>query len=166
MSGRRLFWIVAVLGVALTWSSFQRAQERLRANLMLGFAEAQGAQIAAQVDQLGPELRPMISATIQTLRQVLPLAPADSRLPLAIGSHYLMLGNTTDATEWYRRAHELEPRPEIYLNLGRAAHLAGDRETALESFRNAVAIDVNLRRSVPEEYRRDLPPPPKGRERG
>ncbi|HVS15403.1 MAG TPA: tetratricopeptide repeat protein [Thermoanaerobaculia bacterium] len=166
MSGRRLFWLVLAASIALTWWSSERAERRLRANLMLSFAERQGSQIAAQSGQMNRQLRPAIASTVQSLRQALPDAPADSRIPLAIGSHYLLLGNATEAAGWYQRGLELEARPEIYLNLGRAALLAGDRDSAIEHFRNALLIDVKLRRSVPQELREEMPPPPKARERG
>jgi tetratricopeptide (TPR) repeat protein len=166
VSGRRLFPLVLVVLAVLTWWSFERMQQRLRANLILNMAEIQGGQIAAREGAVGPELRPLIATTIQGLRQAVADAPADSRIPLAIGSHYLMLGNVTEAAEWYRRALELEPRPEIYLNLGRAAWAAGDRDAAIEHFRSAVLIEAGLRRSVPPALREEMPEPPQRRQSG
>ncbi|HVS13703.1 MAG TPA: tetratricopeptide repeat protein [Thermoanaerobaculia bacterium] len=156
MSGRRLLWVVAPLLAALVWWSSERAYDRLRASVVLQGAESQGARIAAQWSRLGPQARPLVTAHLQALRAVRELAPADARVPLAIGSHYLLLENATSATEWYRRALAVEPRAEIYLNLGRAALLAGDRPAALEHFRTAIRLDRSFRRSLPPDVAEEL----------
>jgi tetratricopeptide (TPR) repeat protein len=159
VSGRRLFWIALAGLVALSWWSVERASERMRANLVLQAAETRGAQIAAQLSTLGPQARPLLAANLQALREVVDRAPADPRIPLAIGSHYLLLDNPTEAIEWYRRALEVEPLAEINLNLGRAERLAGAATAALEHFRTAVALDPTLAPSLPAEVAGQLAPP-------
>lgn len=158
MSGRRLFWGVLVLALALVGWSVERGLARFRASVFLQYAETQGAQIAGQMSALGDQARPLLARNLQGLRRIEPLAPADARIPLAIGSHHLLLGNATAAIEAYRRALEIEPRAEIYLNLGRAELLRDDRAAALEDFRRAVSLDRTLRRSVPEDLRQQIAP--------
>jgi tetratricopeptide (TPR) repeat protein len=156
VSGRRVLWIVLPLLAALSWWSAARGFDRLRASATLQAAEQQGARIAAQMSSLGPQARPLITRNLQALRAVQEMAPADARIPLAIGSHYLLLENASSATEWYRRALEVEPRAEIYLNLGRAALVAGERDAALGHFRTAVQLDRSFRRSLPPDVAEEL----------
>ena len=62
---------------------------------------------------------------------------------------YLFLGRPEAAERSYQEAIDLEPRPEGYLNLGRAQWLGGRKEEALRSFGLAVKLDPLLARELP-----------------
>lgn len=148
MRGRRLAaWaLVALLAAALGWQVL-RSQRLLRANLVLRQVEQLTVAAAGRVPAA------LYWENIEEIERARRLDPADSRLPLALGGQYLLLGRPEEAIEAYREALAIEPRPEIYLNLGRAHVMAGDRKEARRSFRNAVLLDRTLRRLVPDGYR-------------
>jgi tetratricopeptide (TPR) repeat protein len=77
------------------------------------------------------------------------LAPASASIRLAKGSQYLLLGRTEPAIRAYLEALRLEPRPEIYLNLGRAQWQAGLQSAALGNFEIASRLDPSLYREIP-----------------
>ncbi len=74
-------------------------------------------------------------------------------LPIARGTQYLFLARPEEALAWYHEALALEPRPEIYLHLGRALRLLGRQEEARASFATARRLDWRLAAQVPEELR-------------
>lgn len=74
-------------------------------------------------------------------------------LPLARGTQYLFLAQPEEALRWYRAAQELEPRPETYLNIGRALWLLGRQEEARSAFATAVRLDWTLASQLPEGAR-------------
>jgi tetratricopeptide (TPR) repeat protein len=76
-------------------------------------------------------------------------APADPRLSHAIGSYYLVLDQLGQAEIWYRRALELEPRAETYLNLARVVERRDRRDEAAELYRTAARLTPELRLQVP-----------------
>lgn len=85
------------------------------------------------------------------------LDPGEAAISQAEGSLYRLLQRPEEAREAYRRALELEQRPETWLNLGAAQDAAGDEEEAMESFGRAVRLDPGLRPQVPRPYRQRLP---------
>jgi len=136
------------LGFALVlllygWS----AAGRLRASRILLRVERTTIGFAAS--QSIP--RAVLASNIRLLREAMPLDPLEVGLPVALGGQYLLLDRSEAAIAAYQVALELEQRPEIFLNLGRAYALAGDQAAARASFHDAVQLAPRLLAQVPSE---------------
>ncbi len=138
--------LAALLALALAGQAV-RAGRRLEANRILHQVE-QVSLLAA-----GKAPAALFWTHARMLERARGLDPADSRIPLALGSQYLLLGRPEEAAAAYREALAVAPRPEIYLNLGRAQAVLGDLDGARESFRRAVVLDPGQRPLVPRELR-------------
>jgi len=148
VGGKVLAWVLVALVALALAGQWVRTGRRLDA-----------ARILRQVEQIsvaaaGRAPATLYWANVKLLQRARRLDPADSRIPLAAGGQYLLLGRTEEAIEAYHEALAVAPRAEIYLNLGRAQALAGDREAARESFRRAVLLDRRLRPAIPAEHLR------------
>ena len=147
ISGRTAaFVLTALLAVALAaqtvrWRDRAVASRLLREVELLSLAAASSGQVPPQV----------IAANLEALRRAAPLSPAEVGIPIARGTQYLFLDRPEPAERSYREAIALEPRPEGYLNLGRALWLGGRREEAVRGFATAVRLDPLLAREVPAE---------------
>jgi O-antigen ligase len=97
--------------------------------------------------------RGVLVRNLELLDRAERLDRSNASIVLAEASHQLLLGRNTEAERIYRRALALEPRPEIFLNLGRAQWRLGKQEEARESFAAAIALMPSLRREVPREAR-------------
>jgi tetratricopeptide (TPR) repeat protein len=143
--GRYLVWpVLAALLVALGLQT-GRLRDRLRGELLLRQVELvliAAAQSGQAPNQLLPE-------NLARLRAAARFSPTEVGVPIARGSQYLLFGRVGSAIESYHEAAALEPRPEIYLNLGRAQWSAGQREEAKKSFQLAVRLDPHLAGMVP-----------------
>ena len=138
-------WIVlAVLALGLV-AELGRSRDRLRAGA-IGWRTEGVARAAASA---GRAPRELFSESLRLLRLAETLDPSDVSLPLARGSQHLLLGSGEAAIEAYSEALRLEPRPEIYLNLGRAQLLVRQNAAARQSFLTAVRLDPNLAPYVP-----------------
>ena len=143
VGGRVLAWAaVALVALALA-GQWVRTDRRLEAARILRQVEQISVAVAGRVPPT------LYWANLKLLERARRLDPADSRIPLAAGGQYLLLGRTGEAIEAYREALAVAPRAEIYLNLGRAQAIAGDVEAARESFRRAVLLDRRLLPAVP-----------------
>lgn len=149
MSGRSLFLLV--FGVlALAWGlDSRRGLDLLRANADLYVVE----QVAPQAAQAGAQGRPVLRRALELLDRAAAGAPFDSRIALARGSVLLLLERPHEAVAAYEAGIDIEPRPELYLNLGRARLLAGDAAGARESFAEAVRQMPSLGDAIPPEMR-------------
>lgn len=94
----------------------------------------------------------VLYTNIELLRRAEKLDPSEVGIPLARGSQHYLLRQSQAAIEAYEEALRLEPRPEIYLNLGRALDLGGRRDEASRAFFLATRIDPRLLPEVPPEY--------------
>jgi O-antigen ligase len=135
--------LVALVAQTVRWRDRAVASRLLREVELLSLAAASSGQVPPQV----------IAANLEALRRAAPLAPAEVGIPIARGTQYLFLDRPEPAERSYREAIGLEPRPEGYLNLGRAQWLGGRREEALRSFGTAVKLDPLLARELPTEAR-------------
>ncbi len=139
------YWLVLALLIAGLAGQLRLTVTRLGASRALSQVELRSkAALAA-----GRSSRLLFAENLQILRRAARLDPLEPGVPIARGAQHLVLGSAEAAEEAYTDALRLEPRPEIYLNLGRAQLLAGTREAARQSFATAVTLDPNLAPYVP-----------------
>jgi tetratricopeptide (TPR) repeat protein len=144
-----LAWVAVLLLLLGLLGQTGRVRDRLTAGRMLRQVELMSMAMIAR-SQVPPRL---LSANLEMLRRASVLDPTEVGIPIARGTQYLLIGNGSSAAASYRAALELEPRPEVYLNLGRALVMAGEMEKAREQFRIAARLDPNLARALPPELR-------------
>lgn len=149
MKGRLLVWPVLLL---LAWGLFAqtgRALDRLRGAVLLRQIELV-LLAAAQRGQAPPQLLPY---NLEQLRRAARWTPVEVGVPIARGSQYYLFGHLQAAIDAYEAAAAFEPKPEIYLNLGRAHFAAGHLEEARKSYALAVRLDPRMAAAVPAELR-------------
>jgi tetratricopeptide (TPR) repeat protein len=140
--GRWLLILVSALGLAAqSW----RAARLLDASRRLRAVEYTSTRVAAA----GERAVPLLTRNLELAGEAERLDPANVAAPLFRGSLNLLLGRHAAAIEAYQDALRLEPRPEVYLNLGRAQLAAGDREAAEISFARLRALDPRLAVAAP-----------------
>jgi tetratricopeptide (TPR) repeat protein len=135
-----LLLLLALAGQTVRW------RDRMTASRLLANAEALTLGVAA--GQIPPGA---LADNLAALRRAAALDPVQVGIPIARGSQYLLLGRAEPAEQAYLEALRLEPKSEIYLDLGRAQWLAGRREEALRNFELAVRLDPRLVRVLPGE---------------
>lgn len=116
MRGR--YWaalLCMLLLLALGWQA-QRGFHRLAASGVLARAEVE--LLATARRGRGPLA--VLQANTFNLEQAARWDPLEVGIPLTLGSYQLLMRNTESAYHSYQAALALEPRPELYLNLGRA----------------------------------------------
>jgi O-antigen ligase len=147
VKGRVLVWpLVILLGLGLLGQTI-RWRDRVLASRLLRTAEILSMRALA-LGQAPPQL---MAANLNALRRAATLDPVEVGIPIARGTQFLLLDNPEAALEAYRQASALEPRPEIYLNLGRALQRAGRTEEAWRQFQLAVRLDPRLASVVSSE---------------
>lgn len=144
-----LAWVAVLLLVLALLAQTGRLRDRLTAGRMLRQVELVSMAMIAR----GEVSRRLVSGNLELLRRAAALDPTEVGIPIARGTQYLLLGNGSSAAAAYGDALELEPRPEVHLNLGRALVLAGETEKAREQFRLALRLDPTLAPVVPAELR-------------
>lgn len=155
MSGRWLSSILAVLLLVAGYWQLGRGRDRQRASALLYEVEA----ISLGLISAGQAPRAYLQQNIRNLRTAAELDPLEVGIPLALGSQFLLLRSNLAAADAYRHALTVEPRPEVYLNLGKALYLAGHRQEAGESFEKAVALDWHLEVEIPQDMLPERGPP-------
>ncbi|HSF43179.1 MAG TPA: hypothetical protein VLT87_25490 [Thermoanaerobaculia bacterium] len=146
MKGRILALpLVAVLALALVGQTL-RWRHRMEASR--GLRQVELVSMAAAVRGEAPPQ--LMSTNLEVLRRIAPLDPVEVGIPIARGTQYLFLTRFDRAADSYQEAVALEPRPEGYLNLGRAQWFAGRRDEARLSFATAVRLDPRLESQVPK----------------
>jgi tetratricopeptide (TPR) repeat protein len=149
MSGRILAWpLIALLALALLGQTV-RWQSRTAAGKLLHQVEMRTIAAASQ----GRAPRGLLQANLEALRRAADLDPLEVGIPIARGSQYLLFGDPGSAIDSYQAAAALEPRPEIYLNRGRAEWLARRTDEARRDFRLAIRLDPRLASVIPPEAR-------------
>jgi len=144
---RLLAWaLLAALTLALA-VHVAGARRRLRASRILQLVE----QVSPRAAAAGRAGVPILRRNLELVRAAEALDAADARLPLARGSLHYLLGEPERAIAAHRAALAIEPRAEIYLNLGRAQARAGDRAGARRSFELALRLDRRLAGAVAAE---------------
>lgn len=100
--------------------------------------------------------REVIHGNLRLLREARRLDPSQVEAPAGIAAQYLLSDSPRRAEEAYLEALSLEPRPELYLNLGRARLSLGERSGALEAFSDAIRLAPRLRQEIPSTMRREV----------
>ncbi len=135
---------MALTLVALVWQ-VQDGSKRMAASRLLFRAEG----ISLEVMAAGTAPRAYLQQNLRDLRRAAELDPLEAAIPLALGSQFLLLDSPQAAQEAYRSALEIEPRPETYLNLGKAQFRSGQKEAAQENFERAVKLDWHFKSELP-----------------
>jgi len=149
VKGRILVWpLVALLALALAAQTV-RWRSRMEAGRLLARVEALSMAVARQGKAPGR----LLQVNLEALRRAAALDPVEVGVPIARGSQHLLFGSPEAAIEPYRAAAALEPRPEIYLNLGRAEWLAHRPEDARRDIALALRLDPRLAEVLPPEMR-------------
>ena len=145
MKGSLLAWpvlallVVGLAGQSVRWHNRSTASRLLRQVELLSIAAASRGQASPQ----------LMAANLEALRRAAPLDPVEVGIPIARGTQYLFLARPDAAAQAYEEALALEPRPEGYLNLGRAQWFAGRTDEARRSFAVAVRLDRRLGAEIP-----------------
>lgn len=149
MKGRVLVW--PVLAVLLAALGLQTARWRDRSAAGRTLWQVEQVSVAALArGRVDPRL---FHANLEALRRAGSLDPLEVGIPIATGAQHLILGQPGAAIRAYEEALALEPRPEVYLNLGRARRMAGEGDAARRAFATAGRLDPSLRREIPPDAR-------------
>jgi tetratricopeptide (TPR) repeat protein len=143
--GLLAYGLVALIAAALVVQT-GRLRSRIQAGQLLRRVEARTYE-AVVTGRLPFEVA---SANQADLDRAAGLDPLEVGIPLAYGSQYLLMQQPDSAIELYRRALEIEPRPEIYLNLGRAELQSGRIAEARDHFKTALALDPSFFSQIPQ----------------
>jgi hypothetical protein len=142
------FLLIALLAAALAGQT-GRWHDRMLASRVLRQVETL-SQAAVAYGQAPVRL---MEDNLRKLDQAAPLDPVSVDILNWRGTQYLFLAQPENAIRVYREALALEPRAEIYLNLGRAEWLLGRRDEARKSFATALRLDGHLESQLPEGAR-------------
>lgn len=145
MSKRWAFWVAVPCLAAVLVLQTVRGVHRVEASQTLQTVEVRTLQVV----ELGRAPAQLLHANVVELERAARLDPGNVSVLIALGSQYLVMRAPAAAIEQYRRALRLEPRPEIYLNLGRAFLMQGDRGRARRNFDLARRLSPSLRSQVP-----------------
>lgn len=92
-----------------------------------------------------------LRAHLDALADAQALDWAEVATPTLVGSQHLMLGELEPARTAYFTALQLEPRPEILINLGKVCYSQGSWKRAVRYFAQAALLDPRLLQEVPQE---------------
>jgi tetratricopeptide (TPR) repeat protein len=136
--------VATALVLAALFAQTSRGRALVGANQRLRAVEVTSLAAARQ----GERAEPLLLANLSVLREAERMDPADVALRVARGSVYFLLGRMEQAVASYEDAQRLEPRPEIYFNIGRAKLALGDRGAADTAFARAIRIDPRLAKEL------------------
>ena len=119
-------WLLVLVALAALGFGSLRGRDRWQASRTLSTVE----RISLQMIQSGKATVPALLANAKALERAERQDPANVAIILSRGSQYLLLNRPGSAIEIYEQALALEPRPEVYLNLGRAYWLLGRKGRA------------------------------------
>ncbi len=144
MTGRRLVWVLAPLLAAALVLEVGRAARLYKASRILAAVKG----ITLEANRQGALTQRLLERNLELLRQAEALSPVEVGLPITRAGQFMLLKRPHAAIRAYRQALVLEPRGEVYANLGRAYLEAGDREAAAEAFHRAILLDHTQRRQL------------------
>jgi tetratricopeptide (TPR) repeat protein len=147
-----LFWIVLpVLLISMVFSARQ------------GFARWMASyhlqQVESLVDRLEREghlrrresqrgIQLAFGEAIKLLRRAQELDPSKVEVLIVRGSLHRLLRRPKAALEAYKQALALEPRPEVFTQMGHVYRSLGRKEQARAAYRSAILLDHTLARDL------------------
>jgi tetratricopeptide (TPR) repeat protein len=146
LSPRRLLPLAAaLLAAAALVAQTGRTLDRIQASKRLRVVTV----VSREMERAGKSPPQLVAGNLRLLREAARLDPTTVGIPVALAGQYMLLERYDSAIDLYRKALEIEARPEIYLNLGNALFASGRREEASEAYHKAVRLAPRLRRLVP-----------------
>lgn len=142
-------WAIPVLLLLLLFAQSWRSARLIRAQRLLQLVELRTRALI----QAGRIPRGPLLENLELLARAKRLDPADVAVRVAVGSELFLLGDHDRARVAYQAALALEPRPEIYLNIGKVWIADGDVERGRPKLVRAVRLDPSLLREIPDELR-------------
>jgi tetratricopeptide (TPR) repeat protein len=137
VTGRRLFPFLLVVLLAATVLEVRRAAGWWRAGRILAEVERVTVATASQ----GRLPMPVVERGLRRLDEAERLHPSHVGPPTYRGNLYLLSHRPKAAVRAYETALAIEPRAEVYANLGRAHLELGDRDVAQSLFQTAIFLD-------------------------
>ncbi|MEM8931055.1 MAG: O-antigen ligase family protein [Acidobacteriota bacterium] len=139
--GRVLTAAVVVALLFVTAATANRAWRGMAREATLQQLEAQAVLLWQQREQIPKARREAaLRAHLEVLDRLADDAPADVRVPMAVGGRFFMMARYDAAARAYREAAALETRAEVFLNLARSLRAAGDHEGAAEAARTVLRL--------------------------
>ena len=123
----------------------QRADRRLESGELVWTARQRGQAVLS-----GQAPARLLPASVSMILRARELDPGSIEAVAAAGDLFLLLGREETAQRTYLEALDLEPRPEIYLNLGTIELRLGNEAEARKLFSKATQLDRGLRKTVRE----------------
>ena len=148
MKRAQRFLLPALLALLVAFQ-VRRSSDLLDAQRLLNSVEQRTAGMLYGGDIDKAKLR----AHLVALADARKLDAAEVAIPAQIGSQHLMLGELEPARRAYVAAMQLEPRPEILVNLGKVFYSQGAEMRAVRFFGQAVRLDPRLMKEVPLSLR-------------
>lgn len=152
MKGKTLAVLMALVFLGILMLHAGHSRDRWMASFRLAQVESLVIRLQAEghlsraSSQRG--IRRALDKGLELLRNAEELDPAEVEIPIAEGIIYNLLQRPKAAIRAYERARGLEPRPEVFANLGRIHLQEGNREEARLEFQKAVILDHTLRREL------------------
>jgi O-antigen ligase len=138
-------WLAAGLAALALVAQTGRARDRITASKQLRVVKAVSEQMASA----GRAVDLLMAGNFRLLREAERLDPSEVGIAAALAGQYMLLEQWDQAIGEYRELLEREPRPEIYLNLGRALREASRDDEARDAFEKAVRLAPRLRSELP-----------------
>jgi hypothetical protein len=135
-----------LLAVAFV-AQLRRSSDLMKAQHLLWGVERRTLAMLRSGDMDPVKLRGHLAALADARR----FDPAEVAVPTLQGSQHLMLAETEPARRAYYAANQLEPRPEILVNLGKVNYSIGAQKRAVTHFAQAVLLDPRLLKEVPPD---------------
>ena len=145
MNRRWISGLVAALALAALVAQSVRASERLRTSRLLKLVEA----VTPQAARAGSAGRSTLARQLQLLTAAQRSEPSNVALVTDGAAQLYLLNRLDEAEAEYRRALAIEPRAEVWLNLGRTLWQRGDSAQAREAFTRALALNPRLADQLP-----------------
>lgn len=152
MSGKRLFWLVVPLLLVVLVFTVRQGFGRWMASFQLNQVENlvdrldREGHLGRRESQRGVQLA--FGEAVKRLRRAQELDPAEVGIPIARGGIHRLLDRHGAALEAFEAARELEPRPEVFAQLGHVYRAQGRAEEAQEAYASAILLDHTLAREL------------------
>lgn len=142
MKGWHLALLLAFILGAVLALQIRRLDQRWEASRILRTVEAVTERVRAGGTAVPPAVRQqLLQRNLEILKRAAEQAPDEVTTLVLRGGQYSLLGRQELALRSYRQALALEPRAEIYLNLGHLHWSREERDEARRAFALAGFLD-------------------------